>query len=69
MGARQILIGFLYAGLATAQSTPDEQLLRQAVELHQAGHYAEAIANYQVYLRSHPEAAAVRSNLGAALAH
>ena len=66
---RFMLVGLLCTALATAQNHPDEQVLRQAVELHQTGHYAEAITNYQTYLKAHPEAAAVRSNLGAALAH
>ncbi len=39
------------------------------MELHQSGHYTEAISAYQAYLQSHPNAAPVRSNLGAALAH
>jgi tetratricopeptide (TPR) repeat protein len=37
--------------------------------LHQSGHYAEAIAAYQTYLKFHQGAGAVRSNLGAALSH
>src|SRR5579859_4556893 len=45
------------------------QALRQAVELQQSGHYAEAIDGYQSFLKSHPDAGPVRSNLGAALAH
>jgi Flp pilus assembly protein TadD len=43
--------------------------LSKAVALHESGHYAEAIAAYQDYLKAHPQASAVRSNLGAALAH
>lgn len=66
---RLILLGLLFTAVATAQADSDEQVLRQAVELHQAGQYAEAINDYQTYLKAHPEAAAVRSNLGAALAH
>lgn len=45
------------------------QKLREAVELQQSGHYAEAIDDYRAFLKTHPEMAAVRSNLGAALAH
>jgi len=45
------------------------QTLRRAVELQQSGHFAEAIDTYRVFLNAHPEAAPVRSNLGAALAH
>lgn len=45
------------------------QTLRHAVELQQAGHYAEAIEGYQNFLKTRPDAGPVRSNLGAALAH
>ncbi len=43
--------------------------LQKAVEMHQRGDYAGAIEAYRRVLRAHPEAAPVRSNLGAALAH
>jgi tetratricopeptide (TPR) repeat protein len=56
-------------GLARAQDESGQQALKRAVELHQSGHYAEAITEYQTYLKAHPQAVAVRSNLGAALAH
>jgi Flp pilus assembly protein TadD len=52
-----------------AQSAPDSADLQQAVELHQSGNYTGAIDAYQRFLKVHPEAAMVRSNLGAALAH
>ncbi|HKW63190.1 MAG TPA: tetratricopeptide repeat protein [Candidatus Acidoferrum sp.] len=55
--------------LAQAQDPSAQQALKHAVELHQSGHYAEAITEYQAFLKAHPEAVAVRSNLGAALAH
>src|SRR5579859_122901 len=64
-----MLTGLLWASLAMAQDSSGEQVLRRAIELQQSGHYSEAIAGYQTYLKSHPDAAAVRSNLGAALAH
>jgi tetratricopeptide (TPR) repeat protein len=66
---RCILVGVISVASALAQNDASQQLLSHAVELHQSGHYAEAITAYQSYLKSHPEAAAVRSNLGAALAH
>jgi len=64
-----MLACLLWGCFAQAQDESGQQALSRAVELHQSGHYAEAITQYQVYLRAHPEAAAVRSNLGAALAH
>src|SRR5947207_12176285 len=63
-----ILVCLLWGCFAQAQDE-SEQSLSRAIELHQSGHYAEAITEYQLYLKAHPEAAAVRSNLGAALAH
>lgn len=66
---RWMLVGVLGAGLAAAQSESSQEALKRAVDLHQSGHYSQAITNYQQYLKAHPEAAGVRSNLGAALAH
>lgn len=64
-----VFICFLWVCLARAQDDSEQQALKRAVELHQSGHYAEAITEYQTFLKAHPEAVAVRSNLGAALAH
>jgi tetratricopeptide (TPR) repeat protein len=66
---RFILVVFLAVGLSVAQDKTSEQTLAKAVQLHQSGQYSDAIAAYETYLKTHPEAAAVRSNLGAALAH
>src|SRR5215467_3430315 len=64
-----ILVCLLCLGVVWAQDESGQQTLKRAVELHQSGHYAEAINEYQAFLKAHPEAVAVRSNLGAALAH
>src|SRR6266480_2703307 len=64
-----LLACLLWGCFAQAQDESGQQSLSRAVDLHQSGHYAEAITEYQVYLKAHPEKAAVRSNLGAALAH
>lgn len=63
------LVCLACTGLALAQDDSGQQALKRAVELHQSGHYAEAITGYQTFLKAHPEVVAVRSNLGAALAH
>ena len=63
------LVCLACAGSARAQDEPGQQALKRAIELHQSGHYAEAITEYQTFLKAHPQAVAVRSNLGAALAH
>ena len=54
---------------AAAQDSSAQQQLRGAIELQQSGHYPEAIDAYRAFLKEHPEMAAVRSNLGAALVH
>jgi tetratricopeptide (TPR) repeat protein len=66
---RRMLAGLLSVASVAAQDELGQQTLKHAVELHQSGHYAEAILGYESFLKAHPEAAAVRSNLGAALAH
>jgi len=58
----------LAVGVAAAQDDSSMQLLRKAFELQKAGKLAEAITDYRTFLKAHPEAAPVRSNLGAALA-
>src|SRR5262252_2798571 len=65
----EVIICLFCVSLARAQDDSEQQALKRAVELHQSGHYAEAITEYQTYLKAHPQAVAVRSNLGAALAH
>lgn len=64
-----VFVCLLSGCLARAQDDSGQQALKRAVELHQAGHYAEAVTEYQAFLKTHPEAVAVRSNLGAALVH
>jgi len=64
-----LLVCLLCVCPAPAQTDSSQEALSKAVALHQSGHYAEAITAYQAYLKAHPQASAVRSNLGAALAH
>jgi Flp pilus assembly protein TadD len=59
----------LSASLALAQQPDSGALFRRAVEAQQHGDYATAIQDYQKLLKLHPDAAEVRANLGAALAH
>ncbi len=66
---RRALLFLALSSVASAQQAPGDVDLRRAVELHQSGHYEEAIPLYQAFLKIHPEAVPVRSNLGAALAH
>jgi len=59
----------LLTALSGAAQTPEQALLSHAVELHQKGDYGGAITAYEKFLKAYPDAAAVRSNLGAALVH
>lgn len=63
-----LAILLLSVNVVRAQQSGND-VLRKALELHQSGHYAEAIEQYRIFLKVHPDAGAVRSNLGAALAH
>ena len=56
------------AALAASQEVNLDQLLSQAVERHQAGDLEGAAALYERILREAPNAALVRSNLGAVYA-
>ena len=58
------------AGIAWSQQPPAvENILRHAIELHQAGDFAAAIPEYRAYLKQIPGNVIARSNLGAALSH
>src|SRR5215467_6354471 len=52
---------------AQAPQSPQE-LLKEAISLHQAGKFDQAIADYRLLLQQYPDMAPVRSDLGAALA-
>jgi Flp pilus assembly protein TadD len=54
--------------LAHAQTDAAEQVLKQAITLHQAGNMDGAIEAYRKYLRARPESPLALSNLGAAYA-
>jgi len=63
LGLALLLIGYP----ASAQEDHPEQMLRQAIAMHQAGDTEGAIREYRAYLRLRPDSPDVRSNLGAAL--
>jgi tetratricopeptide (TPR) repeat protein len=55
--------------MVLAQASRDPQaLLKEAIQLHQAGKLDEAIRDYRLFLEQYPNVAAARSDLGAALA-
>jgi tetratricopeptide (TPR) repeat protein len=53
---------------AIAQTDAAEQILRQAITLHQSGDIDRAIQSYEKYLRVRPDSPIALSNLGAAYA-
>ena len=55
-------------GVAWCQDAPPDAILHHALQLHQSGDIAGAIAEYRAYLNRVPDNAMARSNLGAALA-
>jgi tetratricopeptide (TPR) repeat protein len=61
-----IAIGLACSAMAQPQGSPDD-LLRKAIEMHQAGDIQGAIAGYRAYLKLVPRNVMARSNLGAAL--
>jgi tetratricopeptide (TPR) repeat protein len=62
------LVLSLAGAVWSQQPPPVEQVLRHAIELHQAGDVAAAIPEYRAYLKQVPGNVMARSNLGAALA-
>ena len=62
-----LLAWSLAAPMASAQASDDlDQLLAQALDMHQAGDLLGAVEAYRVVLQTVPDRADVRSNLGAA---
>jgi tetratricopeptide (TPR) repeat protein len=57
------------ASSPTRQISPAEAILVRAIRLHQSGHFEEAIREYRLFLKEHPDIFIARANLGAALAH
>jgi tetratricopeptide (TPR) repeat protein len=51
-----------------AQTDATEQLLKQAIAMHQSGNIEGAIPGYEQYLKVHPDSPMALSNLGAAYA-
>ncbi len=61
-----VLVLALLVPLCSAfQASPD--ILQQATSAHKAGNLTKAIQLYKEFLAGHPDAAEIRSNLGAAL--
>lgn len=65
---KPFLLAFLLATTALAQ-TPQQlqQLVQDAMQKQQAGDLEGAVTEYRQFLKLHPEATAIHSNLGAAL--
>ncbi len=64
----RLAFSMIFVSWLHAQATlPAQELLKQAVELHRAGKFDEAIQDYRRILEMYPQMEQVRSNLGAAL--
>jgi tetratricopeptide (TPR) repeat protein len=57
------------ASRSTSQSNTADAVLVRAIQLHQSGHFEEAIHEYRLFLKEQPDSFIARANLGAALAH
>src|SRR6267154_310514 len=53
---------------AIARAQSPQELVQDAIQKQQAGDLERAVAKYKQFLKLHPEATAIHSNLGAALA-
>src|SRR3984893_15829485 len=53
---------------AIARAQTPQELVQDAIQKQQAGDLEGAVAEYKQFLKLHPEATAIHSNLGAALA-
>jgi Flp pilus assembly protein TadD len=61
-----IVLALVVSGGAQEQMTP-QQLVQDAIQKQQAGDLEGAVVGYRQFLKLQPEAAAIHSNLGAAL--
>ena len=57
-----------FSALASAQSQSPQELVQDAIQKQRAGDLEGAVKEYREFLKVHPEATAIHSNLGAALA-
>src|SRR5262245_20946107 len=67
-GSRRQIALLLWAVAAGAQPDATEEILKQAIGLHQSGNVAAAIPEYEKYLTQRPDSVLALSNLGAAYA-
>ena len=68
IGAGLLALLVSSTGLAQSQSAGPARLFQEAVEAQQRGDDALAVRKYRALLALHPEAVAIRVNLGASLA-
>ena len=62
---RLLVISVLFGLGALAQTTPPQQLFKEAVEAQRKGDDATAISKYQELVKLSPDVVEVRANLGA----
>lgn len=54
---------------SSRQPNDRDAVLIRGIQLHQSGHFEEAIRDYYLFLKEEPDSFVARANLGAALAH
>lgn len=64
----EVILALLIAFTVKGQAQNPQQLVQDAIRNQQAGHLDTAVTEYKQFLKIHPEATAVHSNLGASLA-
>lgn len=64
-----LVLALVPSGTAQAQMSPQQQqqLVQEAMQKQQSGDLEGAVTGYRQFLKLHPEATAIHSNLGAAL--
>jgi tetratricopeptide (TPR) repeat protein len=65
---KPIFLLFFLLNLSLALAQTPQQLVQDALQRQQAGDLGGAVPEYRQFLKTHPEATAIHSNLGAALA-
>src|SRR6266404_3353766 len=67
-GMRKSALVLILSIGAIARAQSPQELVQDAIQKQQAGDLEGAVAGYKQFLKLHPEATAIHSNLGAALA-
>jgi len=64
---RGVILCFLFSMSQLAWAQSPQELVQDAMQKQRSGQLQDAVTEYREFLKSHPEATAIHSNLGAAL--